>query len=293
MTCDEIVLAPGGATTCSGDYVVTQADIDAGNRRNQATVAATPPQGQPVTGFDEIDTAIPQSAALTVNKQSSAATLLAGAVVEFTFDVTNTGNVTLTGIAVDDPLANPVDCPNTTLAPGEGTTCRATYTVTQDDVNANNVTNTATVSGTPPSGPPVSASGTEIIEGSPDPAINVDKIAGTGPFLLDSVIPYSFKVTNTGNQTLTGVVIDDPIIGTVRCPTATLAPGVVTTCTGSYVATQEDVDAGTLSNSATVAGVGPGDVRHVDGDVEVTAIEQAPSISIDKQAPAGTRVVGE
>ena len=66
--------------------------------------------------------------------------------------VTNTGNVTLTGVTVDDPKVGTVTCPATTLAPAESTTCTATYTLTQADVDAGEVVNNATASGTPPTG---------------------------------------------------------------------------------------------------------------------------------------------
>ena len=46
-------------------------------------------------------------------------------------------------------------CPTAPLAPGESETCTATYTTTQADVDDRSITNTATASGTPPTGPPV------------------------------------------------------------------------------------------------------------------------------------------
>ncbi len=45
----------------------------------------------------------------------------------------------------------------TTLAPQASTTCTGTYTVTQADIDAGSITNTATASGTPPTGPPVTS----------------------------------------------------------------------------------------------------------------------------------------
>ena len=64
------------------------------------------------------------------------------------FIVTNTGNVTLTGVAVSDTArpGRPVTCtpsPPPTLRRAPSITCTATYTVTQADLDAGSVTNTA------------------------------------------------------------------------------------------------------------------------------------------------------
>ena len=68
--------------------------------------------------------------------------------------VTNTGNVTLDGPGHrDDDKATVELCPRHTvgdldaLAPGESITCTATYTITQADLDAGSVTNTATRDG--------------------------------------------------------------------------------------------------------------------------------------------------
>ena len=77
-----------------------------------------------------------------------------GDTIRWSFQVTNSGNTTLTSVAVADPMANPISCPATTLAPGASTTCTspAAYTVTQADVDAGHVDNTATASAVSPSG---------------------------------------------------------------------------------------------------------------------------------------------
>ena len=78
----------------------------------------------------------------------------AGDTIDYSFVVTNTGNVTLDPVAIDDPKVGVVTCPASSLAPGGSTTCTATYTLTQADVDAGHVANTATAGGTPPFGRP-------------------------------------------------------------------------------------------------------------------------------------------
>ena len=132
----------------------------------------TDPNGTDVTATDSTDTPIAAGPAITLDKQAGTPTgTTAGSTIDYTFVVTNTGNVTLTGVSVDDPKVGTVSCPVTTLAPGESTTCTATYTLTQVDVDAGHVANTATVTGTDPSGTDVTATDTH---GHPDPGWSGD-----------------------------------------------------------------------------------------------------------------------
>jgi uncharacterized repeat protein (TIGR01451 family) len=81
----------------------------------------------------------------------------AGTLLTFSFLVTNTGDVPLTNVQVVDtdlPGLSAISCPSTTVVEGGSMTCTATYTTTQADVTAGQVTNTATSLG-------VSASSTD------------------------------------------------------------------------------------------------------------------------------------
>ncbi|MCW2755539.1 MAG: hypothetical protein JWQ32_2950, partial [Marmoricola sp.] len=193
----------------------------------------------------------------------------AGDTIGFNFLVTNTGTVTLTNLSVADPTAGPVTCPVTTLAPGDSTTCTASnpYVITQADVDAGTVDNTAISQGTPPTGPPVisppSSTSTPIV---PVTTLTLVKSAGTpvdvngnGRTDAGDTIAFSFTLTNTGTVTLTSVGVTDPKAGSVTCPVTTLAPGASTTCTASnpYVITQADVDSGTVDNTANATSKDP------------------------------------
>uniref|UniRef100_UPI000DBE102F beta strand repeat-containing protein n=1 Tax=Winogradskyella tangerina TaxID=2023240 RepID=UPI000DBE102F len=78
------------------------------------------------------------------------------------------------------------------------------------------------------------------------------------PGLLDDVINYSFTVTNTGDETLSNIVVTDPVVGTVTCIDSSLAPGASTTCSASYTVVQADIDASGVENSASVVAEVPG-----------------------------------
>jgi gliding motility-associated-like protein/uncharacterized repeat protein (TIGR01451 family) len=195
--------------------------------------------------------------------------------VVFTFSVTNTGNVTLTNIVLDDPmLGGTISLNNTTLAPGQSTSVSKLYILTLIDRNAGKITNTATVRGVTPQGGTVTdVSGTELLNDNPttvivvpEPAINLVK---TGELTRDfSTITYFFVVTNTGNVTLTDLnLIDVKITGRITLNKTILEPGDIATGSVSYTVTDQEKRDGLVINTATVTGKSPAgnDVTAVSG----------------------------
>jgi uncharacterized repeat protein (TIGR01451 family) len=314
VTCPGTTLAPGASVTCTATYTVTQADVDNGTVTDSATASGTPPSGPAVTSPPSAaSVSIPPAPALTVAKSSTTASVThAGQRVPYSFLVTNAGNVTLAGIAVADTVAppsdpaglSPVTCPVATLAPGASTTCTATYTVTQADVDNGSVDDSATVTGTPPSGPAVasapSAASVPVVQG---PALTVIKSTTTASVIgAGQQVPYSFLVTDTGNVTISNVTVTDTVappsdpanLSAVTCPVTTLAPGASVTCAATYTVTQADMDHGSLADAATVTGTPPATPANPTppplpasppsrADVPVA---QSPALTVIKSAPS-------
>jgi hypothetical protein len=81
--------------------------------------------------------------------------------VTYTFTVTNVGNITITDPTVKEGTfsghgtLSTVSCPSAkTLEPGTSLICTATYTVVAADLTGGTLGNTATATGTLPSGAP-------------------------------------------------------------------------------------------------------------------------------------------
>ena len=256
VTCDSTTLAIGASTTCTGSHALTQAEVDAGTVVNNASVTATPPSGPVVTATASTTTTIQTHPAITLAKTAGTPSgNRVGATIDYTFLVTNTGNVTLSDIGITDPLVDPVSCGSTTLNPGADTTCTKAYSLTQADVDAGTVTNTATVSGTSPAGDSVTALGTVTTVIPAAPKIRFDKqvVVPAGGAVVGARVDYTFVVTNIGNVSLSGVGVTDSKVS-VDCLASGLAPGESTSCTRPYVVTQADVDSGHVANVATAVG---------------------------------------
>ncbi len=304
ITCGATVLAPGADTSCTASYTVTQADIDAGTIHNTATAQAADPDSTPVSS-DPSDATVSATASPSLSLVKSAAPASVSAVgdeVSYEFLVTNTGNVTIDGIAVDDTLAAPagpaldITCPATTLAPTDATTCTATYATTQADLDNGAITNSATAGGTDPSGADVVSNESDAaVAVDQDPALTVVKSADpTTITTVGDTVDYSFAVTNSGNVTLTDLAVVDTLTAPagpaldVTCPVTTLAPADATTCTATYTATQSDIDHGSIDNSAVATATGPGGPVESDPSTATVDVDQEPSLVLVKAASPGT-----
>ena len=251
VTCPAGDLAPGATITCSASYTITQADLDSGSVKNiaQATV-----NGIDSNKDDETVTA-EQSKTVSLVKTATPGTYSkVGDVISYSYDVKNTGNVTLTGpVTVTDDKAT-VTCPAGDLAPGATITCSASYTITQADLDSGSVKNIAqaTVNGID------SNKDDETVTAEQSKTVSLVKTATPGTYSkVGDVISYSYDVKNTGNVTLTGPVTVTDDKATVTCPAGDLAPGATITCSASYTITQADLDSGSVKNiaQATVNGI--------------------------------------
>lgn len=159
-----------------------------------------------------------------------------GGKVEWSYVVTNTGDTQLDGIEVTDSDGVTVSCPGDHLEPGESMTCTASGKAV-----ACQHANTATVTGTPPSGGPVSDRDTSHYYGEEVGKLSLKAMINgndandpPGPELIEGAdVGWTYEVTNTGEHTLTGVVVTDQHGSTVTCPASTLTPGQKMTCTAS------------------------------------------------------------
>lgn len=311
-------IAVGANVTCTAAHTVTLADLNAGSYDNCATAVAA----QNVDDEDCATATGDQHPAIHLEKDVASTTpagaIVLGSVVHYALVISNTGNVTLTNVTLTDPGANPgsIDCngassgsglPLPSLAPGASRDCTAAHTVTQDDVDNGSYTNTATTTGTPPTGPNVSDTDDASVEIPMNPSIDLQKTeSSVGPYSVGEAISYKLVATNNGNVTLSNVTVkDNNADSTPDCngatagtgqPISKLAVGASVTCTAMHTVTQDDVDTGNVHNLATATGTPPKGKDVTDIDEVDVPIAQNPSITLQKDlasvSPTGAIAVG-
>jgi uncharacterized repeat protein (TIGR01451 family) len=296
---------PGGAAVTRTVTVKVLSTISTATLVNTATVSAPDPAftGQTLTATaDDTDTVITDPSIAVVKATTTAQVTEVGQVVPYTFTVTNTGDVDLAGVQVDDQLAAPsteenlsaVTCPTATLASGASMVCAASYTVTQADIDAGTVADTAHAAGNSPAGATVTAQSSVALAVVQRPEITIVKSSPdlTTPITAPGqTIHYQFVVTNAGNVDLLNVQVDDQVAAPSSqanlhldaCPRAALAPGESMICSGTYTATQADVDNGSASDEATASGrtVGGQTITSDPSELMVPSLA-APALSVLK-----------
>ncbi|MET0296459.1 MAG: AraC family transcriptional regulator [Microbacterium sp.] len=309
-------LQPGQTATATATSILTQNDLDAGSIVNTAYGRGVPPTGAATTGPDVPATvALAPRGTLTLTKTPSTTTgVRVNDVITYTLVARNTGNVTLTGTAITDPLAGlsalsygtwPTGTTGV-LRPGDQITATATYTVRQSDINTGTITNRATATATTPQGATATGQSptTVVTTTAASPGLSTTKSAAytTGTGAVDSVLRYSFAATNTGNVTLTGVTITDPLTGLSTLSygtwpsgtTGVLQPGQTVTATASYTVTQSDVNRGSIVNRATATGTAPSGTTASAQSSQVTTatVAAAPSVTLTKSGTAAGQTAG-
>jgi uncharacterized repeat protein (TIGR01451 family) len=283
------------------------------------TATSTGPVVTPTLGLDKIANPSPFGAV--------------GSAVTFVFEVTNTSIYTISDISVTDELPNgggTYSCSIGTLSPGETSgACSVAVTVTQDDVDAGEIVNTASVVGTAPGNIPVNSSDTVTVQGPEQiSSVELTKLAEVPATTVGSVVSYTFSLENTGNISLSNVGVSDEITRNDGTPLdlttlvalvvsdgfargdgdtdGALDPGEIWVFEATYKITQDDINAGGFPNSATVLASPPAggfvyddsdDGNDSDGnssdDLTVVSITTNPVLDVEKVITQSGSSVGD
>ncbi len=285
-------LAVGASETFYTSYTVTEDDL-CGDLVNTATAEGYDICNQPVGPVS--DSAMVQTnynAEISITKEANVSEATVGDTVSYTITVTNDGNVTLSDVTINDAALGLSENIGD-IAPGSSHTLspEPTYTVSENDLPGP-LSNTATVQGTDPCGFTVEDQDSATVKLYALPGIELTKeatdlsgMATPYPQVGDEIV-YTFTVENTGNVTLTDVVVEDEKLGLDHY-VGTLGPGDTDSFTASYAITQADIDAGKVYNLATGTGY-YNDTSVEDEDDETVTLEQQASIALEKTATPTT-----
>ncbi|MBR2490177.1 MAG: DUF11 domain-containing protein [Ruminiclostridium sp.] len=286
-------LAKGAVETITYTYEVVVEDE--GKTISNAVVSDVPDDtkddDETTTTVDE--PRVEMSKNVTHADGSNAVTAAKGDTLTYTITVKNTGNVDLTNVKIKDTMDRASGSIHFTgkenvtytggiftvkaLAKGATETISYTYTVLEGDMG-NVIGNTVT------SSIPDDTDDDDKTETTIDnPGIEVTKSVtlpeGQTTAKVGDILTYTVIVKNTGNTTLTDIVVKDPMMGDDKIIDS-LVSGAFETITYPYEV--KDADAGkTLPNKVTVTVPG-GPTDTDETETPVDPIPNAPGLSVTK-----------
>ncbi len=265
VPCPTATLEIGESMTCTvNDVAASGAYVNNGDVSAQPTYPDGSDAGDPIEGSDPANYFGGSPAIELVKyvngkdaKASPGAVIGVGDPALFSYQITNTGNLALADVALTDDVLGLVNCPATTLAAGASMICTA-----KDVAIADQYTNIGEVTAQPlgADGEPF---GGPLVDTDPatyfgiDPSLELVKSVNGQEFEAGASLAvdvgddlvFTYDVTNTGNVDITGIELDDDILGAVTCPATALAVGESMTCEFETTATT-----GKVTNVATVTG---------------------------------------
>ena len=225
-------LAPGASAKFTGSYTVPANNTCAVT----TTISGTGKDvctGNGVTNTTAITCTATTTPAIVVSLSCPAVPVATGASITYSGTVRNSGNVTLNNVVVVNPALTTTVLTVASLAPGASANFTSTFTTPAD---ACSVSSTVTASGSDAcTSALVSNSASATCPLVTAPRITVTQNCPVSPVSPNGVLTYSGTVNNTGNVTLTNVVVlNDHSGATPVFTVATLAPGATASFTGSY-----------------------------------------------------------
>ncbi len=231
-----VAVAPDGTNVCVA------------NNSNKGTVAVINTATNNVTStlnvkenpiaFEQFIAPIPINPTLTIATSASSTSYnVAGQNIIYTYTVTNSENVDISGnITVTDNRTGQIFIPNTNLAPGKSITGTATYVIKQADLDAGSVTNSAYARNNNTN------SNTAILTvlALQNSALMVVKSAFPANYsTIGQTITYIYTVTNSGNVNVNGPIniVDSLITGLISIYNKDLGPGQNITGLATYTIT--------------------------------------------------------
>ncbi len=310
------ILAPGASVTITAKHTLTQNDVNQGSFTNQASVKVTDNKGNIINQVsddpstpalnDPTVTKLTPTPGFTLTKSATNTANKAGDIINYSIVFKNTGNVTLTDIALVDANADAGSLtPSniTSVLPGATVSITAKHTVKQSDVNAGGFSNQVSATVKDPKGNTITkvsddpstpaaddATFTKII---PDPSVRFTKMVANSAGIVKT-IEYSIQVTNTGNITLTDIVVTDPgaDAGSITPSVISkLEPAETAMILARHTLVQSEIDYGKFVNQASLVAkfASVGKLNKLSDDPRTPVLDD-PTIFLIKEAPGLTLV---
>ncbi len=267
-------IAPANSCSVSSTVTATGSDNCTGNM---------------VTNIASANCSLITTPALVLTQNCPVSPIFPGTVMTYSGTVSNAGNITITNVVIvnDQSGITPIFTA-ASLAPGAVSNYSGSYTAP----TLCSTTSTSTGTGRSICGVFVTNAVTTTCQITTTPGIQVVQSCPVTNVLAGGLLTYTGTVRNTGNITLTNVIVtsDRPSSNTVIFTRATLAVGAIANFSGSY---QVPSNCCVVSSTVTGTGQGCAGVTVSDTDTRTCTVLTIPAIVVTKNCTSGTIRAGD
>jgi hypothetical protein len=197
--------------------------------------------------------------------------VVAGETIDYTVTVSNTGNVPLTGVTLNDPNAT-CEAVATSVPVSGSDEVACTHVAAVGDVGT--YSNTATADSAETAPLDSNTVNTAVVAAVPGLGVTKALAPGDDEVVEGETIDYTVTVSNTGNVPLTGVTLSDP---NATCEAVATSLAVSASDDVACTHTTVEADIGTYSNTATADSA---ETAAVASNTVDTAVTEAPLVCL-------------
>ena len=283
-----ITLAPGSGTNFTGSYIVplnvcVSADILTVTGNDAST-------GIAITNTASALCTLNTTPLIAITQNCPASPVSPGSLLTYSGIVSNAGNITLNNVVVTNSQSGNTPIISVAMMiPGASASFTGSYIAPATGPT----TSTSTARGTSLCGVAVQNTASSTCPIVTAPGIAVTKLCPPVPVGPGGTLVFTGTVTNTGNVTLTNIVIvnSQPVLNTPVLGPISLAPGSGTNFTGSYIAPLNTCSvADTLTVTGNDANSG---VALTNAVSAICTLITTPGITITESCPSGTVSPGD
>ncbi|MBN1995424.1 MAG: PKD domain-containing protein, partial [Anaerolineae bacterium] len=216
-----------------------------------------------------------------------------GDTITYTYYITNTGTVTLYTITLDDDKLGLTSLTPPPLAPGSSKVFTDTTIVVENDLLYSFLTNTVAVTGVNTLSEITVATDTASVPLTYTIGITVVKTASQATASPGDTVTYTYRITNTGDITLTVILYDDELDTYPPLSAMTVAPQNSVTGTAVKLVNAGDLP-GPIVNTAIVTGANTIVSQTVMAtNTAVVTLTYTTAISLEKRATPSSATLNQ
>jgi hypothetical protein len=262
------------------NYTINETDLP-GPIINMAIVTGKASNGMNISDNDTATVTILYNPMISIQKSADKQTAIVGDLITYSYNISNSGDVTLYNISVTDDQLGNIFTPSSVLLPDEWMIGTSVYLVNETDLPGPMI-NIVIVNGSDILENQVQDTDSYTVLLNYNASINITKFANVTSARVGDSVMYTYQIENTGNTLLNNLFVVDNKLGEISFNSSIILPGEKLIKNMSYIINCLDAIENFLNNTVNVSASTINNDIVYDEAIESIDIYYSPNITIQK-----------